>query len=97
METVNDSQTSKVEKLHSNPSWEQIQQAFLATADASPVLSGLTELIDGMVIQAYQASIAPVFPSGVAMVAVGGFAVPNICSNSLAVMDLSPLQMRGIW
>jgi [protein-PII] uridylyltransferase len=62
-----------VEKLHSNPNWDQIQQAFLRTADASPVLRGLTQLIDGMALQAYRDSLAPTFPSGLAMLAVGGF------------------------
>src|SRR5579864_7135580 len=65
--------TSQVEKLHSNPAWDQIQQAFFRTADAAPVLSGLTELIDAMALQAYEASLAPAFPNGLAMLAVGGF------------------------
>jgi len=62
-----------VEKLHSNPAWDQIHQAFLRTADASPVLSRLTQLIDGMALQAYETSLAPAFPGGLAMLAVGGF------------------------
>jgi len=62
-----------VEKLHSNPAWEQIQEAFLRTADASPVLSGLTGLIDAMALQAYEASLALAFPNGLATLAVGGF------------------------
>jgi [protein-PII] uridylyltransferase len=62
-----------VEKLHSNPAWSQIQQAFVGTANAAPVLSGLTELIDGMALQAFQASLAPAFPTGLSMLAVGGF------------------------
>ena len=62
-----------MEKLHSNPAWDQIHQAFLRTADASPVLSGLTQLIDGMALEAYQKSLAPAFPNGLAMLAVGGF------------------------
>lgn len=62
-----------MEKLHSNSSWDQIQQAFLKSCDAWPVLTGLTELIDGMSRQAYGASLAPVFPNGLAMLAVGGF------------------------
>jgi [protein-PII] uridylyltransferase len=62
-----------VEKLHSNPSWDQIQRAFLQTADASLVLARLTELIDGMALQAYEKSLARIFPDGLAMLAVGGF------------------------
>lgn len=62
-----------MEKLHSNPAWDQIQQAFFQTADASPVLNGLTELIDGMTLQGYEASLAKACPNGLAMLAVGGF------------------------
>ncbi|HWY47593.1 MAG TPA: HD domain-containing protein [Bryobacteraceae bacterium] len=62
-----------MEKLHSNPAWDQLQQAFLRTADAAPVLSGLTELIDAMALQAYEASLARALPNGFAMLAVGGF------------------------
>jgi [protein-PII] uridylyltransferase len=65
--------SSQVEKLHSNPSWEQIKQAFLRTADASSVLSGLTELTDRMALEAYEASLAPAFVNGLTMLAVGGF------------------------
>src|SRR6267143_518093 len=61
------------EKLHSSHSWDQIKQDFLACGDASPVLAGLTRAIDQMALQAYAASLAPVFPNGLAMVAVGGF------------------------
>jgi len=62
-----------VEKLHSNPAWDQLQQAFLRTADAAQVLSGLTELINAMALQAYEASLARALPNGLAMLAVGGF------------------------
>ena len=62
-----------MEKLHSHPSWGQIQQKFLQTADASEVLGGLTELIDGMALQALETTLAPAFPNGLAMLAVGGF------------------------
>jgi [protein-PII] uridylyltransferase len=57
-----------LEKLHSDPAWEQIQREFFETGDASPVLSGLTGLIDQLAVQAYQA-----FPHSFAMLAVGGF------------------------
>jgi len=61
------------EKLHSSHSWDQIKQDFLASGDASPVLVGLTSVIDQMALQAYAASLAPAFPNGLAMLAVGGF------------------------
>jgi [protein-PII] uridylyltransferase len=62
-----------VEKLHSNPAWGDLQEGFLRTADAAPVLSGLTELIDGMTLEGYEASLAQACPNGLAMLAVGGF------------------------
>ena len=37
------------------------------------MLSGLTELIDGIALQGYEASFTPAFPNGLAMLAVGGF------------------------
>jgi [protein-PII] uridylyltransferase len=58
------------EKLHSSRSWDQIKQDFLASGDASPVLAGLTSVI---ALQAYATSLAPLFPNGLAMLAVGGF------------------------
>src|SRR5882724_6163696 len=61
------------EKLHSSDSWDQIKQEFLVSGDASPVLAGLTAAIDQMALQAYAASLSPVFPNGLAMLAVGGF------------------------
>src|SRR6266478_4984231 len=61
------------EKLHSSRSWEQIKQDFFSSGDAAPVLAGLTGVIDQMALQAYAASLAPAFPKGLAMLAVGGF------------------------
>jgi [protein-PII] uridylyltransferase len=55
-----------VEKLHASRSWKQIQADFNKSGDASSVLARLTAVIDEMVTE-------PVLPSGLAMVAVGGF------------------------
>jgi len=61
------------EKLHSSRRWEQIKQDFFASGDAGPVLAGLTSAIDRMALRAYAESLAPAFPNGLAMLAVGGF------------------------
>src|SRR5229473_4670148 len=61
------------EKLHSSRSWDQIKQDFFSSGDAAPVLAGLTSVIDQIALQAYAASLAPGFPIGLAMLAVGGF------------------------
>jgi [protein-PII] uridylyltransferase len=64
---------SIMEKLHSHPRWQQIQQQFFATGDAAPVLAGLSELIEQMTIEAFEASLATLADPNVAMLAVGGF------------------------
>ncbi len=61
------------EKLHSSPAWNQIKEDFFSIGDAAPILAGLTSAIDEMALRAYAASLAPVFPKGLAMLAVGGF------------------------
>jgi [protein-PII] uridylyltransferase len=62
-----------MQKLHSRPEWQEIQQQFLATGDAAPVLAGLSTLIEKMTIDAFQASLAALPDRNVAMLAVGGF------------------------
>jgi [protein-PII] uridylyltransferase len=62
-----------VEKLHSNPAWEQIKKAFSSSADAAPVLTGLTSRVEEIVLDAYRASLEKVSADGLAMLAVGGF------------------------
>jgi [protein-PII] uridylyltransferase len=62
-----------MEKLHSHPRWQQIQQQFFATGDAAPVLASLSELIEQITIDAFEASLATLPDSNVAMLAVGGF------------------------
>jgi [protein-PII] uridylyltransferase len=62
-----------MEKLHSRPEWQQIQQQFFATGDAAPVLTGLSEVIEQMTIDAFNASLAALADQNVAMLAVGGF------------------------
>src|ERR1700728_3919410 len=64
---------SMMEKLHSHPLWQQIQQQFFATGDAAPVLAGLSGLIEQMTIEAFEASLATLADPSVAMLAVGGF------------------------
>src|SRR3984885_8923281 len=62
-----------MQKLHSRPEWQQIQQQFFATGDAAPVLAGLSAVIEQMTIEAFQSSLAKVPDHNVAMLAVGGF------------------------
>ena len=60
-------------KLHSQPAWQQIQEQFFATGDAAPVLAGVSDLIEQMTMDAFQASLQNVPNPGVVMLAVGGF------------------------
>jgi [protein-PII] uridylyltransferase len=62
-----------MDKLHEQPAWQEIHDRFFITGDAAPVLAGLSQLIEQMTIDAFQASLASVPDPGVAMYAVGGF------------------------
>ncbi len=62
-----------MDKLHSHPGWAQIQQQFLATGEAAPVLAGVSELVEEMTLCAFRAALAPAFSQSLAMLAVGGF------------------------
>ena len=62
-----------MEKLHSQPVWHELQRQFFASGDAAPVLAGLSALIEGMTIEAFDAVLAAVPDPGVALLAVGGF------------------------
>jgi [protein-PII] uridylyltransferase len=61
-----------MEKLHSQPAWQQIQRQFFDTGAAAPVLAGLSGLIEQMTIEAFQAAFAAPDLSAT-MLAVGGF------------------------
>jgi [protein-PII] uridylyltransferase len=60
-------------KLHSQPVWHQIHQQFFASGDAAPVLAGLSAAIEGMTLDAFQATLGTLRHPAVAMLAVGGF------------------------
>src|SRR5271165_3794358 len=62
-----------MDKLHSLPAWQHIQQQFFATGDAAPVLAGLSAAIEQMTIDAFQRSFATLSDPNIAMLAVGGF------------------------
>ena len=55
------------------PAWEVIREGFLSDGDASKVLAGRSELVDGVVRSAWEHTLAPAFPSGIALLAVGGY------------------------
>jgi len=65
--------TINVEKLQSRPAWGQLEQRFFAGGEAAPVLAGISGLVEEMVLCAFQATLAPTLPNGIAMLAVGGF------------------------
>ncbi len=63
-----------MEKLHSQPGWQQIQQQFFATGDAAPVLAGLSALIEQHDDRRLSSVASQPLPDpDVAMLAVGGF------------------------
>lgn len=67
------------EKLHSSPmeevraASEEIRARFLETGDSAGALASRTSLADAMIAQAHQEFLAPAFPDGLALMAVGGY------------------------
>jgi len=62
-----------MDKLHSDPRWQEIQRQFLATGDAAQVLAELSSVIEQMTSDAFEGSLATLNDSSLALLAVGGF------------------------
>ncbi len=50
-----------------------LREAFFETGNAARVLAGRTSFIDGIVLNLYNDVLAPVFPSGLVLLAAGGY------------------------
>jgi [protein-PII] uridylyltransferase len=66
-----ESATKIVAKQPSSP--DGIKSRFLEDNDATAAIDARSEMVDALVCQAYQASLAAVVPQGIAVLAVGGF------------------------
>lgn len=62
-----------MEKLHSSPAWRTLRDDFYKNGAAAPVLAGLSAAVDRVAMEAFEASLAPAYPNGLALLAVGGF------------------------
>ena len=62
-----------LEKLQSSSAWRGIEEGFLRDGNASSVLTGLSDRIDAIAVEAYRASIESVLPQGAVMLAAGGY------------------------
>ncbi len=60
-----------MDKLHAHPAWEQLRTAFSTSRDATPVLAGLSKLVEEMAACAFRQTLAPL--GDLSMLAVGGF------------------------
>lgn len=60
-------------KLNFGPVSEAIQKEFAATGEAARVLHHRTRLVDDIVLSAFQESLGIAVPSGLALLAVGGY------------------------
>ena len=60
------------ERPHSS-STDQIRDRFFETGDAARLLEDRTDLVDATVARAHQEWLAPAFPHGLALMAVGGY------------------------
>src|SRR4051794_30780713 len=61
------------EKLRYREGFERIRAEFLATGSVRSVLAERTALVDSIVRDAFEAELIPVFPTGLALLAVGGY------------------------
>ncbi len=59
--------------MSGEPAWESIRRRFLATGEASAVLAGRSELTDRLAAAAWHGFLAPAWPRGMALLAVGGY------------------------
>lgn len=52
---------------------DEVREVFFNTGDARPVLAARTAEVDRLIGEAFEQRLAPEFPAGVALVAVGGY------------------------
>ena len=62
-----------LQKLHSGEVWLRLREQFFLDGMAEAVQGGLTAAVDKMALEAFRCTLAPAFPKGVAMLAVGGY------------------------
>ena len=61
---------------------ESIRSRFFATGDASAVVAGRTKIVDRTVTSAWSELLQPAFPTGMAVVAVGGYGRADLFPES---------------
>jgi [protein-PII] uridylyltransferase len=82
-------------KLQSTDAWRAIEEKFLAGGQASPAQRALTLTVDELVVEAYRAAIAPLFPEAVAMLAGGAYGLGQTFPYS--ELDIVLLVESGRW
>src|ERR1700758_5829068 len=73
MERMPDVSGRSFSKLHSSPAWRQAEDEFFKTGRAADVQAALVHIVDAIAAGASQATIQPVLPHGVVMLAAGGY------------------------
>src|SRR5579862_9414984 len=73
MDRTADSTAPSQEKLQSSAEWREIEAEFFKTGNGDAVVTGLSDRIDAIAVEAYRASIEPVLPQGAVMLAAGGY------------------------
>ncbi len=71
---ANDVATQGRRDLESSALWQETERNFLASGPAADVQHALTEAVERAAVEAFQASLARVFPGAAVMLAAGGFA-----------------------
>ncbi|HRJ17658.1 MAG TPA: [protein-PII] uridylyltransferase [Bryobacteraceae bacterium] len=69
-------------KQRCNDALDVWRARFLADGQAAPILRERTALVDELVQQAYASTLAPAFPGGLSLMAVGGYGRRELFPNS---------------
>ena len=65
-----------------SPDTETLRDRFFATGDASQLQAGRSEIVDSVVASAWNDFLAPAFPAGMALLAVGGYGRQDLFPHS---------------
>ncbi len=81
-------------KNEATMTWNRIRENFSATGEAAPLLSDRTQMVDSIILAGFEETLAPVFPDGLVLLAVGGYGRNELFPFS--DIDLLILANKGV-